>query len=114
MKLLLRIVIVALTVFMLPQLVPGISVSSFFVALMVALVLAVINVTLKPVLFLLTLPVTILSLGLFAFVLNALLLMLVSAVVPGFVVGGFFAALVGSLIISVVTTAIGHVLKKHS
>jgi putative membrane protein len=114
MKILLRLIVIALAVFVLPTIVPGISVSSFYTACIVALVLAIINITLKPLLFVLTLPVTILSLGLFAFVLNALMLLLVSTIVKGFSVRGFIPALIGSLIISVVSAGAGYLLKRNN
>lgn len=83
-------------------LVPGVSVSSAWATLAVALVIGIINVTIRPILLLLTLPLNILTLGLFTFVLNAALLKLADLIVPGFRVDGFLPALVGALIISVV------------
>lgn len=81
----------------------GVKVESIFAALMAALVLGLVNAVVRPVLVLLTLPVTLLSLGLFIFVINAFLLWFVAYVVKGFVVDGFFAALIGSLMFSVIT-----------
>lgn len=84
-------------------LIEGIQVSNFFAALFAAALLGVLNALLRPILILLTLPINILSLGLFTFVINALLLMMVSGVIGGFFVTGFWPALIGSLIISLVS-----------
>lgn len=83
---------------------PGVQVGSFTAALIAALVLGLVNAVVRPILVILTLPVTILTLGIFLFVINALLFWLVAEVVPGFTVAGFLAALIGSLLFSVITT----------
>ncbi len=101
MRILLHILLVACFVIIISYVVPGIYVTSFWVALLVALVLGIINVTIKPLLFILTLPITILTLGLFTFVINALVFALAAWIVPGFTVTGFWAALLGSLILSI-------------
>ncbi len=85
-----------------------VRVTDFWVAMEVALVLAIVNIFIKPILSLLTLPITVLTLGLFGFVINALLVMLVASWLNGFVVYGFFSALVFSLILSFV----GDILKR--
>ena len=82
---------------------PGVTVESFFAALVAALVLGLVNAVIRPILVILTLPVTILTLGLFLFVINALLFWLVAETVPGFRVTGFGAALIGSLLYSLIT-----------
>ncbi|HOD35244.1 MAG TPA: phage holin family protein [Syntrophales bacterium] len=81
----------------------GISVTSFWSALAAAAILGVLNVILRPIIIILTLPVNILTLGLFTFVINAALLMMVSGLIPGFDVRGFWPALWGSIIISIVS-----------
>ena len=85
----------------------GIQVSGFFSALLAAAILSVLNVFLRPVLILLTLPFNILTLGLFTFVINAILLMMVSGVISGFTVRDFGSALFGSLLISIVNAVLG-------
>lgn len=102
MKMLLRIVAVALTLLALPGILPGLSVTDFYAALVAALVLGVINLFVRPVLLLLTLPLTILTLGLFTFVLNGLLLWLVASFVPGFEVAGFLTAFIAALLLTLV------------
>lgn len=84
-------------------LMPSISVSSFGAALVAALVLGLINAVVRPVLVLLTLPVTILTLGLFIFVLNGLLFWAVGSWLEGFNVGGFWAGVLGAILFSIVS-----------
>ena len=81
---------------------PGVHVVGFIAALVAALVIGLINTFIKPVAIILTLPINILTLGLFTFVINALLIMLASAIVPGFKVDGFWWALLFSLVLSVI------------
>jgi putative membrane protein len=81
---------------------PGsVVITSLWSALVAALILGVVNALIKPVLLVLTLPVTLVTLGLFALVINALMVMLVSGLTPGFKVSGFFTALVFSVVLSV-------------
>lgn len=84
-------------------LVDGIQVSGFFSAFFAAAILGVLNAFFRPVVVILTLPINILSLGLFTFVINALMLKLASGVIPGFEVFGFWSAVFGSLLISIVS-----------
>jgi putative membrane protein len=81
----------------------GIEVNSFFSALFAAAVLGILNAFFRPVLILLTLPINLLTLGLFTFVVNALMLMLTSSIISGFHVQGFWSAVFGSLVISVIS-----------
>src|SRR3954464_9374838 len=81
---------------------PGVAVSSFGAALIAALVLGLVNAVIRPILVILTLPVTLLTLGLFLFIINALLFWFVAEVVHGFEVTGFGAALLGSILYSVI------------
>jgi putative membrane protein len=90
---------------------PGVIVEGFISALVLAVVLGAINMFLKPILVLLTLPINILTLGLFSLVINALLIMLASAIVPGFSVSGFWWALAFSLVLSIVTAVLSRISK---
>ncbi len=81
----------------------GVEVSGFVVALIVALVLAVLNVLVKPILILLSLPVTILTLGLFTFVIDAVIVLLASKIVTGFVIDGFWTAIVFSIVLAIIS-----------
>lgn len=101
--LLFRWSILTLSIVAAAYLIEGIQVSSFFTALFAAALLGILNALFRPILILLTLPINILSLGLFTFVINALLLLMVSGVIGGFSVSGFWPALLGSVIISLVS-----------
>jgi putative membrane protein len=101
MNLIIRLVINALIILLVAYLIPGIAVQGFYTALIVAIVLGIISVTLKPLLLILTLPINLLTLGLFTFVINALLLWFTASIVKGFEVTGFISALIGSLLISI-------------
>ncbi len=90
----------------------GINVSSFSAAVLAAAGLGVLNAVLRPVLLLVTLPINILSLGLFTFVINALMLKLVAMIVPGFDVVGFWPAVFGALTISIVSWLLNLVLRE--
>jgi putative membrane protein len=81
----------------------GVQVTGLFPALIAALLLGLVNAVIRPILVILTLPVTLVTLGLFIFVINALLFWFVAEIVKGFSVAGFMAALIGSLMYSVIT-----------
>ncbi len=110
MMLLLRWVLNAAALLLVAYLYPGVAVQSFFAALVAALVLGLVNALVRPVLVILTLPVTVLTLGLFLFVINALMFWLVANLVQGFQVSGFWAALLGSVLYSILTTIVGWLL----
>ena len=98
-------------VYLTVNLVPGLSIEGgWTTTLLVALVWSVIMMVIKPVLSILTLPITILTLGLFSFVLNALLFYAVAWIVPGFVIDGFLPALLGALVLSILTWMIHKIL----
>ncbi len=102
MQTIINLLINAIAVFTAAYLLPGITVDSFLSAIVVAIVLAGLNYLVKPVLILLTLPVTLITFGLFIFVINALIVALAGYFVPGFIVGGFVWALLFSLLMSVI------------
>ncbi|WP_428416009.1 phage holin family protein [Methylibium sp.] len=101
MKILVRWLLLAAALLLVAHLYPGVVVQSFGAAMIAALVLGLFNAVLRPLLVLLTLPVTLLTLGLFLFVINALMFYFAASVLDGFSVRGFVAALIGSLIYSV-------------
>ncbi len=103
LALLLRWFINAAALMLVAYLYPGVQVVSLGTALVAALVLGLVNAVVRPILLFFTLPVTILTLGLFIFVVNALCFWLAAEVVGGFRVAGFWAALVGSILYSVIT-----------
>lgn len=100
MKVLLRWLLLATALLAITHLHPGVNISSFGAAMIAALVLGTLNLLVRPLLVLLTLPVTLLTLGLFLFVINALMFWMAAEVLDGFSVTSFGAALVGSLIYS--------------
>ena len=103
MKLLLVWLINAISLIAVAYLMPSISVSSFAAALIAALVLGLMNTVIRPILVLLTLPVTIVTLGLFIFVINGLLFWFAGSFVQGFVVAGFWAGVFGAVIYSLIS-----------
>ncbi|SKB46441.1 putative membrane protein [Salegentibacter holothuriorum] len=100
MNFILRILLTALAVVILAKFLPGVEVSGYLTAIVVALVIAILNLLVKPILVIFTLPVTILTLGLFLLVINAIIILLADAFVSGFGVSGFFIALLFSLLLS--------------
>jgi putative membrane protein len=102
--LLVNLIVNSIAVFISAYILPGVEVDTFLTAAIVAIVLGAVNMFIKPILVLLTLPFNILTLGLFTFVINALLVLLVSNIVPGFVVSGFWYALLFSLVLSIVSS----------
>jgi putative membrane protein len=101
MRILAKILITALALLLVAYLVPGVAVSGFLVALLVALVLGLLNLIVKPILVLLTLPINILTLGLFLWIINGFLFWLAARFIDGFSVSGFWTAVLGALIVSV-------------
>ena len=104
MKLLIHLLIGTIAVIIAEYLIPGVAVSGYFVALVVAVVLGIFNAVLRPILIFLTLPITILTLGLFTLVINAALVMLAAWVVPGFSVSSFWVALLFSIVFFLINT----------
>lgn len=103
MKLLARILITAFALVLVTYVVPGISVSGPYAAVISAIFLGIVNAVVRPILVLLTLPVTILTLGIFVFVINASLFLFVASFVEGFEVAGFWSALLGSVLVSIIS-----------
>jgi putative membrane protein len=101
MKLIVRWLLLAAALLLVAHLYSGVSVSSFGAALIAAFVIGLLNTLVRPLLVLLTLPVTVLTLGLFLFVINALMFWAAAYLLSGFNVAGFTAALIGSLLYSV-------------
>jgi len=102
MKFIAKIFAKAIAVILAAYMLPGIEVKDFLNAILVAVVLAFLNSVLKPILIILTIPVTILSLGLFLLVINALIILLADELVAGFLVDGFWWALLFSIVMTVI------------
>ena len=103
MGLLIRWLILTVAIIFASYLLEGIHINGFFSAFLAAAILGILNALFRPVLLILTLPINILTLGLFTFIINALMLKMASGVIPGFEVHGFWTAVFGALIISVVS-----------
>lgn len=106
MKTLIKILVTAVAVLIISKLLPSITVTDYTSAVWVAAVLALLNTFLKPILVVLTLPATILSMGLFIFVINAGIVLMAGNLVDGFFVDGFFSALLFSLLLYVVRSVL--------
>ncbi len=104
MGFLIRLLVSALAAMLTAYLLPGVKIDNFITALILALVLAVLNLLVKPVLVILTLPATILTLGLFLLVINAIIILLAARLVSGFRVDGFFWALIFSIVMTVINS----------
>ncbi|MBU4314850.1 phage holin family protein [Patescibacteria group bacterium] len=111
MKLLLRWLINAVALLLLTELLAGFHVDTFYHALIAALVLGLINAVIRPILLVLTLPVNLLTLGLFTFVVNALMILLMGTIVKGVQIEGFWTALAGAIILWTVSVITNHLLK---
>jgi putative membrane protein len=110
MRFLMRVVLNTIGVLLAARIIPGIDVSSAATALVAGIALGVVNAVIRPVLIVLTLPFTLLTLGLFIFIVNAFCLGLVAWIVPGFRVHGFGSALLGSVFITLVSWALSALL----
>jgi putative membrane protein len=104
MKFIFRFLIGALALLGVAYLVPGVAVDNFYSALIASFILGVLNMLVRPILFILTLPITIISLGLFIFVINALMFWWAASFLEGFAVQGFIPALFGSLLVTLAST----------
>ncbi|RZJ63402.1 MAG: phage holin family protein [Flavobacterium sp.] len=100
MNLILRLIVTALLVMLISYFLPGVSVAGFGTSLIVAIVLGLLNLFIKPILVLFTLPVTIVTFGLFLLVINAIVILLCDIIVGGFSIDSFITALLFSLILS--------------
>ncbi|MFV9484079.1 phage holin family protein [Christiangramia sp. OXR-203] len=111
MKLLLRLLLTAVAVVILAKILPGVSVDSYWTAIIVAVVLSLLNFIVKPILVLLTLPVTILTLGLFLLIINAIIIFMADGFIDGFDVNGWFMAIIFSLLLSLFQSVLFSILK---
>lgn len=112
MRLLLTWLINAAALFALPYLMQSIRVENFSTALVAALLLGLVNVLIRPILVLLTLPVTVLTLGLFIFIINGILFLAVAHFVKGFYVAGFWPAVIGAILYSLISWALSSLILK--
>lgn len=102
----------ALALVITANIVPGFVVKNFVAALVAAVILGLVNAIIRPILVLLTLPITLVTLGLFLFVVNALTIWLAGSITPGFIVAGFLPALVGSIVLTLVASVLNFVVQR--
>ena len=114
MLVLLRIVVNAAAIALAAAVIPGIELSGAIAALIAGLVFGLVNAIVRPILIVLTLPITLVTLGLFIFVLNAICFWLTSMLVPGFEVRGFWPAFLGALLVSVVSWIVNAVVRERT
>ncbi|WP_339657659.1 phage holin family protein [uncultured Maribacter sp.] len=112
MKLIIRILLSALSVIILANVLPNVSVDSFMTAVIVAVVLSLLNFLVKPILVILTLPVTIVTFGLFLLIINAIIILLVDKLIDGFAVSNIWWALIFSLLLSFLQSIFFSLLKE--
>ena len=110
MNLLIRILVTSGLVLLIAHFMPGVHVAGFTTALIVAIVLGLLNIFIKPILVILTLPVTIITLGLFLLVINALIILLCTNIVGGFHVDSFWTALIFSIVLSLLQSIMNGIL----
>lgn len=103
MQFLINLLVSGLAVFVSGRLITGVMIDGYGTSIVVALILGVVNAIIKPILVILTLPINVLTLGLFSLVINAVVIMIVDAIVPGFSVAGFGPALIFSIVLSVIS-----------
>ena len=104
----------SLTLMLVANIVPGFTISSFFTALIASLILGLVNALIRPILLILTLPINFLTLGIFTFVINALMLLLVSSIVKGFNISSFSSAFFAAILLTLVSWALGFFLKPRA
>ena len=104
MSILINWLVSALAILVSAYILPGVHISGFTTALVVAIVLGIINAIIKPILIILTLPITLLTLGLFTLVINATIIIITTKLVPGFRVDGFWWALIFSIVLSIINS----------
>lgn len=112
MKLIMRLLLNAIAVVILSYILPGVGVDSMFTAIIVAVVLSILNFLVKPLLVILTLPITVLTLGLFLLVINAIIILIAAELIDGFQVASFWWAVIFSLLLAFLQAILHSVLKE--
>ena len=113
MNLLVKILLSSIGVIIASYLLPGVEVASFMTAIIIAVILSVLNVTVKPLLIIFTIPLTVLTLGLFLLVINALIVLLADELISGFEVSNFWWALLFSLVLSIINSLLADLSKEN-
>lgn len=113
MKLITKLILSTLAVIIIAKFLPGVHLDNYTTAIIVAVVIAILNVLVKPILIILTLPITIVTLGLFLLVVNAIIIKLASNFIDGFTVDSLWIAIVFSLLLSILTSFLNSLLKEE-
>lgn len=113
MKILIHLLVSTLAILISAYILPGVHVTGIFAALVLAIVLGIINTFLRPILIFLTLPITVLSLGIFILFINAFLIILASHIVPGFFVASFGSAFLFGIVLAIISWALGFIEKEE-
>jgi len=111
MNVLVKILLSSIAVIIASYLLPGVYVDDFITAVIIAVLLSLLNVTVKPLLVILTIPITVFTLGLFLLAINAVIILIASSIVPGFVVDNFWWALIFSLLLSLINALLSDLSK---
>ena len=112
MKFLIKLVTSVVAIIILGEILPGVTVDTYTTAFIVAIVLAILNVLVKPLLILLTLPITIVTFGLFLLIINALMILLADNLIEGFAVSNIWAALIFSILLSILQSVLNSLVKE--
>ncbi len=113
MNILVKILLSSIAVIIASYLLPGVYVDDFITAVIIAVLLSLLNATVKPLLIILTIPITLFTFGLFLLVINALIILMASAIVPGFVVDNFWWALIFSFVLSIINALLTDLSKER-
>lgn len=113
MKVLVKILLSSVAVIIASYLLPGVYVDDFITAVIIAVLISLLNVTVKPLLIIFTIPITVFTLGLFLLAINAIIILIASSIVPGFVVDGFWWALIFSLLLSLINALLSDLTKEN-
>jgi putative membrane protein len=114
MRFFVRLIVTALAVYIVANILPGVEVKGGWTAFVVAAVLSLLNAFIKPLLIILTIPITVFTLGLFLLVINALMILLVDSLVDGFAVNGFWTALLFSIVLTIVVSLLNRLVKEDN
>jgi len=106
-NILIQLILGGISILIAQYIIPGVHVADFFTAVVIAALLALLNITIKPLLIILTIPITVLTLGLFLLAINALIILLAAEIIPGFEIDGFWWALLFSLVLSLINSLLG-------
>ncbi|SMD45191.1 putative membrane protein [Aquiflexum balticum DSM 16537] len=107
LNILIQLILGAISILIAQYIIPGVHVADFFTAIVIAALLALLNITIKPILIILTIPITVLTLGLFLLAINAIIILLAAEIIPGFEIDGFWWALLFSFVLSLINSLLG-------